>query len=113
MAASHFKLNNLFVFIDNNKFQQTGTNNKIMNTSNLRDKWQSFGWETFDLDGHNIKEILNYFEMKEKSEFKPKAVIANTIKGKGFSFSENNNDWHHSILTKKLYDKALEELELN
>ena len=51
--------------------------------------------------------------MKEKSEFKPKAVIANTIKGKGFSFSENNNDWHHSILTKKLYDKALEELELN
>ncbi len=113
MAASHFKLNNLFVIIDNNKFQQTGTNSQIMNTGDLKSKWQSFGWETIDLDGHNIEELIKYFELKEKSELKPKAIIANTIKGKGFSFSENNNDWHHSILTKKLYDKALEELELN
>jgi transketolase len=113
MAASHFKLNNLLVFIDNNKFQQTGTNNEIMNTGDLKSKWQSFGWETFALDGHNVEQLLKYFKLKEKFEFKPKAIIANTIKGKGFSFSENNNDWHHSILTKKLYDKALEELELN
>ena len=111
MAASHFKLNNLFIFIDNNKFQQTGTNDQIMNTSDLKSKWKSFGWETIDLDGHNTKELCNYFEGLEESELKPKAIIANTIKGKGFSFSENNNDWHHSILTKKLYDKALEELE--
>jgi len=112
MAASHFKLNNLLVFIDNNKFQQTGTNKQIMNISDLTSKWQSFGWETFNLDGHNIEELTKYFELKEKFEFKPKAIIASTIKGKGFSFSENNNDWHHSILTKKLYYKALEELEL-
>ena len=113
MAASHFKLNNLLVFIDNNKFQQTGTNSQIMDTSDLKRKWQSFGWETVDLDGHNIEELTNYFKSMDKNQLKPKAVIANTVKGKGFSFSENNNDWHHSILTKKLYDKALEELELN
>ncbi len=113
MAASHFKLNNLFIFIDNNKFQQTGTNDQIMKTSDLRSKWESFGWETIDIDGHNIKELCNYFESMEDSELKPKAIIANTVKGKGFSFSENNNDWHHSILTKKLYDQALEELEVN
>ena len=113
MAASHFKLNNLLVFIDNNKFQQTGTNSQIMDTGDLKRKWQSFGWETVDLDGHNIEELTNYFKSIDKNQLKPKAVIANTVKGKGFSFSENNNDWHHSILTKKLYDKALEELELN
>ena len=113
MAASHFKLNNLLVFIDNNKFQQTGTNNQIMDTGDLKSKWQSFGWETVDLDGHNIEELTNYFESIDENQLKPKAVIANTVKGKGFSFSENNNDWHHSILTKKLYDKALEELEFN
>jgi len=113
MAASHFKLNNLLVFIDNNKFQQTGTNSQIMDTGDLKSKWQSFGWETVDLDGHNIEELTNYFKSMDKNQLKPKAVIANTVKGKGFSFSENNNDWHHSILTKKLYDKALEELELN
>lgn len=113
MAASHFKLNNLLVFIDNNKFQQTGTNSQIMDTGDLKRKWQSFGWETVDLDGHNIEELTNYFKSIDKNQLKPKAVIANTVKGKGFSFSENNNDWHHSILTKKLYDKALEELGLN
>ena len=70
--------------------------------------------------GSAIAELLcneniypNYFKSIDKNQLKPKAVIANTVKGKGFSFSENNNDWHHSILTKKLYDKALEELELN
>jgi transketolase len=111
MAAAHFKLDNLFVFVDNNKFQQTGANNQIMSTGNLRDKWESFGWNSVDLDGHNIEELCNYFQLKKNSISSPSAIIANTIKGKGFSFSENNNDWHHSILSKKLYEQALQELK--
>ena len=111
MAAAHFKLDNLFVFVDNNKFQQTGTNNQIMSTGNLRDKWESFGWNSVNLDGHNIEELCNYFQLKKNSISSPSAIIANTIKGKGFSFSENNNDWHHSILSKKLYEQALQELK--
>jgi len=109
MAASNFNLDNLHVVIDNNGFQQTGSNKEIMNSDSLVKKWKSFGWETTELDGHNVSELFNYFEVSKKIK-KPKALIAKTIKGKGFSFSENNNDWHHSILTKSLYEKALNEI---
>ena len=109
MAASNFKLDNLQVIIDNNGYQQTGSNKEIMNTNNLAEKWKSFGWDTQEIDGHNIKKLFNYFE-KNKNKKKPRALIAKTIKGKGFSFSENNNKWHHSVLTKTFYEKALTEI---
>ena len=109
MSAPNFKLNNLTIIIDNNKFQQTGSNKEIMDTTNLKKKWESFGWDVFEINGHDLNEIDNFFSMTNSSE-KPKALIANTVKGKGFSFSENNNDWHHSILSKKFYDQGLEEL---
>jgi transketolase len=110
MAAPNFKLDNLYVVIDKNNFQQTGSNEEIMNVANLKDKWASFGWHTVELDGHNIEELYNFFN-KGKTINKPKAIIANTVKGKGFSFSENNNDWHHSILSKSFYEKAMNELK--
>ena len=109
MAAPNFKLDNMYVIIDKNNFQQTGSNKEIMNVENLKDKWSSFGWDTVELNGHSIQELYNYFQESKKIN-KPKAIIANTIKGKGFTFSENNNDWHHTILTKNFYDKALKEL---
>jgi len=109
MAAPNFKLDNLYVIIDKNNFQQTGSNKEIMNVGNLKDKWSSFGWHTTELDGHNIRDLYNFFKESNKIN-KPKAIIANTIKGKGFSFSENNNDWHHSVLSKSFYEKALKEL---
>ena len=110
MAASNFNLNNLYAIIDKNNFQQTGSNKDIMDTTDLFKKWSSFGWDTVELNGHNLEELYNYFS-EEKTSKKPKAIIANTIKGKGFSFSENNNEWHHAVLTKSLYDKAIEELK--
>jgi len=110
MAAPNFKLDNLFVLIDKNNFQQTGSNKEIMSVENLKEKWSSFGWYTTELDGHNISELYNFFN-ESKQINKPKAIIANTIKGKGFSFSENNNDWHHSVLTKSIYEKAMKELK--
>ena len=109
MSAPNFKLDNLYAIIDRNNFQQTGSNNEIMSVESLRDKWSSFGWYTAELDGHNIEALCNFFD-KSSQINKPKAIIANTTKGKGFSFSENNNDWHHSILTKSFYDKAIKEL---
>jgi len=110
MAAPNFKLNNLYVIIDKNNYQQTGTNKDIMNVANLKDKWSSFGWYTEELDGHSVEELYNFFN-KGKTITKPKAIVANTIKGKGFSFSENNNDWHHSVLSKSFYEKAINELK--
>ena len=94
MAAANFNLDNLIV-VDSNNFQQTGKNNEIMNVQSLKDKWNSFGWQTDEIDGHDIKSLFDYFKKIENTK-KPKALIANTIKGKGFSFSEANNDWHHA-----------------
>ena len=112
MAAPNFKLNNLYVIIDKNNFQQTGSNKEIMSVENLKDKWSSFGWHTTELDGHNIQDLQKFFK-ESKNIDKPKAIIANTVKGKGFSFSENNNDWHHSILSKSFHEKAINELKKN
>ena len=109
MAAPNFNLGNLNLIIDKNNFQQTGDNKSIMDLGSLKNKIESFGWNTTEIDGHNINEIYNYFKNIDNNN-KPNALIANTIKGKGFSFSENNNTWHHSILTKELYDKALSEI---
>ena len=112
MAAPNYKLDNLVAIIDNNNFQQTGTNKNIMDLKNLNDKWKSFGWDTIEIDGHNISEIYSSL-LKNPDINKPKAIIAKTVKGKGFSFSENNNDWHHSVLSKSFYEKALDELKKN
>ena len=110
MAAPKFKLDNLHVIIDKNNFQQTGSNDEIMNVGNLKEKWKSFNWEVEEIDGHNIINLKKYFDSLKNNQ-KPKVLIANTIKGKGFSFSENNNEWHHSVMTKNIYEKALKELE--
>jgi transketolase len=110
MAAPNFNLGNITLIIDRNNFQQTGNNKSIMDLGNLKNKVESFGWNTTEIDGHNINKIYDYFKNIDNNN-KPNALIANTIKGKGFSFSENNNSWHHSILTKDLYDKALSEMK--
>jgi len=108
MSAAHFKLNNLTAIIDNNNLQQTGSNEEIMSTKNLSEKWKSFNWDVKEIDGHNVEHILN--SLKSTSE-RPKLIMAKTIKGKGFNFSENNNDWHHKIMSKTQYEEALLELE--
>ena len=110
MAAPNFKLNNLHVIIDRNNFQQTGTNSEIMDLRDLKAKWKSFGWHTSEVDGHDIDSLIdNFSKLKEIDQ--PKAIIANTIKGKGFSKFENDNKWHHSVLTKSFYEEAIKEID--
>lgn len=108
LSAPKFELNNLTVILDRNNYQQTGSSDHILKLNNLKDKWKSFNWETLEIDGHNYQEIKNAFL---KNSNKPKIIIANTIKGKGFSFSENNNDWHHKVMSQKQYDEALMEID--
>ena len=111
MAASHYQINNLIGIIDKNKFQQTGSNAEIMNVGDLVSKWKSFGWNVVEVDGHNIGQLYDAF-ISEKPSNSPMIIIANTVKGKGFSFSENNNAWHHAPLSKSQYEAAIEELQL-
>ena len=80
-----------------------------MNTADLVLKWKSFNWEVVEIDGHDIQQIYDTFS-SFKNQDRPIAVIANTIKGKGFSLSENNNNWHHSPLTKSQYKLCMDEL---
>ena len=110
MAAPNFKLDNIISIIDRNNLQQTGTNKEIMSVGNIAEKWRSFGWNVIELDGHNIEELYNAFR-KERNSTKPLAIIAKTIKGKGFSFSENNNDWHHKVMSKSQYELAIKKLK--
>ena len=110
MAGPHYKLDNLVAILDKNNLQQTGTNSEIMSVGNLASKWKSFGWQVFEIDGHNVPEIYDTF-LSVKDQNGPVAIVANTVKGKGFSFAENNNAWHHAPLSSSQYEAALEELK--
>lgn len=109
MSAAHHKLNNITAIIDRNGLQQTGTSDDIMSLVSLSRKFNSFGWEVFEVNGHNLSELIDVFN-KDTGD-KPKAIIAKTIKGKGFSFSEKNNTFHHGVITKDLYHLGLEEIK--
>lgn len=109
MAASQYQLNNLIAIIDKNGYQQTGTNKEIMCVGDIATKFEGFGWKVKVVDGHSVNELYDALNSENNSN-KPLVVIANTVKGKGISFAENNNDWHHIVLTKANYDEAMEGL---
>jgi transketolase len=105
--AAHYELDNLIAIVDRNNYQLGGENSDIMNLGDLRKKFNSFGWYAIEIDGHDIPSI--FMALNEHSTGNPKAIIANTIKGKGFSFSEKCNEWHHAVLTQKQYDLGITE----
>lgn len=109
MAAPNMKLGNMVAILDRNRLQQTGSNEEIMSIGDATAKFKSFGWHTIEIDGHDVSEIHRMLTTERKPD-QPLAIVANTIKGKGFSFSENDNDWHHKVLSKPQYEAALEEL---
>lgn len=111
MSAISYGLDNFTLFIDNNHMQSDGHSPEVMNIS---DKYtgmlQALGFQVFDIDGNDMKQVYEAFKAPHL-EGKPKAIVGNTIKGKGISFMENNNEWHHNRLTKDRYDEAVKELE--
>jgi transketolase len=111
MAAAHYKCDNLCAILDYNGFQIDGKIKDIMNLEPLVDKWQAFGWNTIEIDGHNMKQILSAYEQAASTKGKPSIIIAHTIKGKGVSFMENVADFHGRAPTKEETEKALKELE--
>jgi len=109
LIASHHKLDNLIVIVDNNKFQSLDKLDNVCSLGNLRKKFEAFDWQVEEINGHSIKEVI--FSLKEPCLGKPKIIIANTIKGKGVGFMENNAQWHAKIPTPEELNLAYKELE--
>ncbi len=109
MSASHFKLDNLCVIIDCNKFQLTGLTDEVMSLGDINAKLKAFGFDTHKVNGHDVEALCEALGEKNTSG-KPKCLIMDTVKGKGFSFSENDNSWHHAVVTKKAYEQGMAEL---
>ena len=110
MTASHFKTNNLVAIVDFNKVAQDNLTNDLKNLEPLEERWQSFGWDSVRIDGHNMGEIINALKAPINSE-KPRVIIADTVKGKGVSFMENKTGWHGVAPSKEDYEKSFKELE--
>ncbi|TET53589.1 MAG: transketolase [Actinobacteria bacterium] len=113
MFAAHHKLDNMVAFLDNNGLQIDGLVNEIVKIEPIAEKWQAFGWETFEIDGHDIDDIVRSLEKADAVKGKPAMIIAKTIKGKGVSFMENEVDWHGVAPNLKQVRQALKELENN
>ena len=98
MFAAANRLDNLTVFLDWNKWQATQRSDDVLNTTDHSDKWLSFGWDVECIDGHDFEQILCAIE---NSSGKPKIIIADTVKGRGVSFMEDDNNWHYRIPTSE------------
>ena len=107
LSAPHHKLNNLTLIVDYNKGQIDGPTNEVLNLENLKAKWEAFGWKTFEIDGHNYKEL--YEALTHRCD-QPVCVVAHTIKGKGVDFMEGGIDWHGKAPNDEQLTQALEGL---
>ncbi|HEU12810.1 MAG TPA: transketolase, partial [Euryarchaeota archaeon] len=97
--------------LDRNMYQLDGATEKILSLEPLQDKFRAFGWNVFNVDGHNIEEILNAIDMAKRRNGKPNMIIARTIKGKGVSFMENTHEFHGKAPNKEQYERAIKELD--
>ena len=116
MSAAHYKLDNLIAIVDRNRLQIDGPTEEVMRLENLVEKWQSFGWQVLEMDGHNLKEILNTLDKALQIKGQPIVIIANTTKGKGVSFAENVVGYHgicpkDGLTGAESLEKALQDLK--
>jgi len=114
MNAGHNRLNNLIAIVDRNGYQIDGHTECVKAINPIDKKFQSFGWQTLEVDGHNIEKILEVYEKAKEiaiTNKKPVAIIAHTVKGKGVSFMENTAEWHGKAPNQEQFEAALKELE--
>jgi transketolase len=111
--ASSLRLNNLIAIIDFNKLQATDSYHKLSGGYDLKNAWQSFGWKTYEVDGHDILAVINCFDEEFFREEKPKVILAHTVKGKGVSFMENELEWHYRPPNSEELKNAIEGLSVD
>ncbi|MBL1225011.1 transketolase [Enterococcus sp. BWR-S5] len=110
MAAANYRLDNLTAIIDRNGLQISGRSEEVMSVEPLDEKWRAFGWEVLVVDGNDMEELVQVLS-EPNQPGQPKLIIAETIKGRGFSEAENQAGWHHKVPTEEQLIKALAELD--
>ena len=111
MAASFYKLENLVAILDKNNIQATGPIIERFDTNPLPEKWKAFGWNVIQINGHNMKEIVQALDEADEVKGQPSIIIALTVKGKGVSFAEHKAAYHNGMMDKAQYEQACRELQ--
>ena len=111
MAAAHYKLDNLVVFLDYNRLQIDGKITEVMSPEPVSEKFSAFRWEVIDINGHDYLQIIEALAKAREIKEKPVVIVAHTIKGKGVSFMENEAGWHGASPNKEQRDAAIAELD--
>lgn len=111
MTSAHYNLDNVCAIIDFNKLQIDGFCCEVKDMGPFTHKWKDFGWNPIEVDGHDIKQLMDALDEAEKTKLKPTIIIAHTVKGKGVSFVENKVEWHGIAPKKEQYEKAILELD--
>lgn len=106
MAAAAYKVDNLVAIVDKNGVQATDTVEKVLPNPDLAQKWTAFGWNTIEIDGHDFNQILGALDAAAACKGKPTAIIANTVKGKGFDFAEGKAAYHNAAMNEEEYKRA-------
>ena len=110
MTAAHYKLDNICALVDNNGLQIDGPVEKVMGVEPITDKWRAFGWEVFDIDGHDMAAITAALDKAEAVMGKPTMIICRTVKGKGSKVFEGKVEFHGTTPSKEELDIAMKEL---
>jgi transketolase len=111
MAANQYKLGNLVAIIDRNSLQISGLTEDVMSLEPMRERWEAFGWQVFDVQGNDMEDLVKTFDAFDYGNGKPKLIISHTTKGKGISYMENVAKWHHSVPNEAQFKQAIQEIE--
>ncbi len=110
MFASMYKLDNLIAFVDNNGLQIDGKIEDVCSPLPIKEKFEAFNWNVYEIDGHSLEEIEDAVKKAQVKNGKPTVIVANTVKGKGVSYMENNVNWHGAAPNAELYETAVKDL---
>ncbi len=113
MLAAAQRVQNLCAVIDYNKWQATGRSEDVMALAPLADKWRAFGWSVREVDGHDLMGLAEHLSCVPDGSGKPVALVAHTVKGKGVSFMEDDNNWHYRIPNEQDTERAVRELGMS
>ena len=107
LSAAKYRLGRLIVFVDRNGWQSGSTCDEVGGPFPIRPRFEAFGWHCQEIDGHDIRAVASAVEAARKEAGRPSAIIADTVKGKGVPFMENDNSWHKRVPTKEQYEEAM------